>query len=237
MVRLKEKKLADIGFYINLEKRKDRKDNIESQFKKLNLTGVNRFNAITNLESPQLNCHKSHYVIYEEFLKTDKEILLVLEDDCLFLDVLYNESDKIIDDIYSVDWDIFWLGCKNRKPPVENKNNTYFTTSVSATQSYLIKRNLCEYLLKTYPIEDLYNTSIDELLCLSVYGLDVVNNPNKYNFYDLENPYLTLQRKFIALCYDEALTTQYHSYSDLWNNDNNYEEYITQGYPNKRKKL
>lgn len=236
MVLLKEKKLADLGYYINLERRVDRKEAIEGQFTKLNLTGVERFNAITKFQSPQLNCHKSHYTIYENFLKTNKEVLLVLEDDCLFLDVLYNESDKIIEDIYSVDWDIFWLGCKNRRPPIENRNNTYYTTSTSATQSYLIKRNFCEYILETYPIEDVKNTSIDELLCLSIYGLDVVKNPNKYNFYNLENPYLTLQRKFISLCYDEALTTQYHSYSDLWKNDNNYENYIKIGYPNKRKK-
>ena len=125
MVVLKEKKLADIGFYINLEKRKDRRDNIETQFNKLNLVGVTRFNATTGLQSPQLNCNKSHYTVFEEFLKTDKDVLLVLEDDCLFLDVLYNDSEQIIDDIYSVDWDIFWLGCKNRKPSLENKNNTY----------------------------------------------------------------------------------------------------------------
>jgi len=236
MVELKGQKLADIGFYINLEKRKDRRDNLESQFKKLNLTGIDRFNAIIGLENPQLNCNKSHYTIFENFLKTDKEILLVLEDDCLFLDPLYNESNEILNDIFSVDWDIFWLGCKNRKPSLENKNNTYYTTSTSHAQSYLIKRNLCKHILETYPFDSLHNILIDELLCLSMYGPDVVKNPNKYNFYNLENPYLTLPRKFISLCYDEALTTQYHSYSDLWNHSNNYEKYITQGYPNKRNK-
>ena len=237
MVELKGKKLADVGFYINLDKRKDRKENLESQFEKLNLSGINRFNGITGLQSPQLNCNKSHYTIFEEFLKTDKEVLLVLEDDCLFLDIIYNESDKIIEDIFSVNWDIFWLGCKNRRYPIEHKNNTFFTTSTSHAQSYLIKRSLCLHILKTYPFESLNNILIDELLCLSMYGPDVVKNPNKYGFYTLENPYLTLQREFISLCYDEALTTQYQSYSDLWKHSNNYEKYITQGYPNKRKKI
>jgi GR25 family glycosyltransferase involved in LPS biosynthesis len=237
MVELKGKKLSDSGFFINLDNRKDRKKNIESQFKKLGLTGVDRFSAVTGLGSPQLGCNKSHYTLFENFIKTDKEVLLVLEDDCLFLDVIYEESDKIIDDIYSVEWDIFWLGCKNRKDPIQNKNNTYLTTSTSHAQSYLIKKSLCEYILNTYPFESLNNILIDELLCLSMYGSDVVKNPNKYNFYNLENPYDTLERKFISLCYDEALTTQYHSYSDLWDHSNNYEKYITQGYPNKRKKI
>lgn len=236
MVTINGVKLSDSGFYINLEKRTDRKTIIESQFKKLNLFGINRFNAITELENPQLNCNKSHYSIFEEFLKTKDEVLLVLEDDCLFLDNFYSDYRQIIEDIYSVDWDIFWLGVKNRKPPLENRNNTYYTTSTSHTHSYLIKRNLCKYILETHPFNCLHNILIDELLCLSMYGPEIVKDPNKYNFYNLENPYLTLPRKFISLCYDESLTTQYHSYSDLWNHSNNYEKYITQGYPNKRKK-
>ena len=236
MVELKGKKIADSGFYINLEKRTDRKNNIESQLHKLGLVGVERFNAITSLRSPQLGCNKSHYTLFENFIKTDGEVLLVLEDDCLFLDVIYEESDEIINDIFSVEWDIFWLGCKNRRSPLPNKNNTYFTTSTSHAQSYLIKKKLCEHILNTYPFDSLNNILIDELLCLSMYGPDVVRYPNKYNFYNLENPYDVMERKFISLCYDESLTTQYNSYSDLWNHSNDYEKYITQGYPNKRKR-
>jgi GR25 family glycosyltransferase involved in LPS biosynthesis len=237
MITIKNKKLADSGFYINLENRIDRKIKIEEQLKEYDIIGVERFNALTHLESPQLNCTKSHYTLFENFLKTKGDVLLVLEDDCLFLDVLKKESDKIIDDIFSVDWDIFWLGAKNRRPPLENKNNTYFTTSTSHAHFYLIKRNLCEYIIKTHPFESLDNILIDELLCLSMYGTEVVKNPHKFNFYNLENPYLTLPKKFTSLCYDECLGTQYTSYSDLWKRENNYENYIKYGYPNKRKKI
>ena len=231
MVSINKVKIADVGYVINLDKRTDRLENIQTQFDDLNITGVQRFSAVDNLGSGPLNCKQSHYRVYEEFLKTDREVLLVFEDDCLFLDPLKTEYEKIINDIYSTDWDLYWLGCRNRRWPIHYKNKSYKVSSVSHTQSYLIKRNMCEYLLENYPINSHVTTAIDELLCLSIFGFDVTTDPNKFNFYQLDNPLNDLPTIFTSLCYEKSLTTQYASYSDLSNTQVDYEYYIKSSHP------
>jgi hypothetical protein len=81
-----------------------------------------------------------------KLIETDKEILLVLEDDCLFLDPMKFEYEEIFTQINSIDWDLYWLGCRNRRSPTFYKNKSYKVSSVSHAQSYLIKRNMCEYI-------------------------------------------------------------------------------------------
>lgn len=231
MVKIDDIKIADVGFYINLDFREDRKNKIENQLTDLNISGVNRFSAYSKYNSGPLNCKKSHYLLFEELLKTDFETLLVLEDDCLFLDYFSNDYKNILNNINNTNWDLFWLGCRNRRSPIYYENNCYKVSSVSHAQSYLIKRSFCEHILTTYPIDTEVSTAIDELLCLSIYGYDVVKNPNKYNFYDLDQPLNILPTKFISLCYEKSLTTQYASYSDLWKHNVDYEYYIINSFP------
>jgi len=231
MVSINKLKIADVSYVINLDKRIDRLKNIQKQFDELNIEGVQRFSAIDNLGSGPLNCKQSHYKVYEEFLKTDGDVLLVLEDDCLFLDPLKFNYNEIVNEINSTDWDLYWLGCRNRRSPVFYKNKSYKVSSVSHAQSYLIKRNLCEYILKTYPINIHLNTAIDELLCLLIYGYEVTSDPNKFNFYQLDNPLNHLPTIFTSLCYEKSLSSQYASYSDLQNMEVNYTEYIKNSHP------
>jgi GR25 family glycosyltransferase involved in LPS biosynthesis len=165
---------------------------------------------------------------------SEHETLLVLEDDCLFLDFLLEESDKIFDDINNTKWDLFWLGCRNRRTPLLKENNCYRVSSVAHTQSYLIKKDFAKHLLNTYPIypyDGHNNVAIDELLTLSIYGYDVVHNPNSVNFYNLDQPLDMLETHYTALCYERALTTQYSSYSDLWGYETQWEDYIIKSFP------
>jgi GR25 family glycosyltransferase involved in LPS biosynthesis len=233
MVEVINVKIADIGYYINLDKRTDRREKIEFQFKELHIFGVDRFSAYDKYSSGPMNCKKSHYLLYEELLKTDFESLLVLEDDCLFLDYFEENYESIFEEINNTEWDLFWLGCRNRRWPLHYKGNCYKVSSVSHTQSYIIKKKFCKLLLDTYPIEKYVTTAIDELLCLSIYGEDVVRDPNKYNFYNLDQPLDVLPTNYISLCYEKPLTTQYASYSDLWSTNVDYEKYIANSFPTK----
>ena len=231
MITINDIKIADLGYVINLDKRTDRLDKINQQMVDFNIKGVNRLSATDTLDSGPLNCKESHYRTYEEFLKTDGEVLLVLEDDCLFLDPLKLDTELILNNINNTDWDLFWLGCRNRRTPIPFKNKTYKVSSVSHAQSYLIKRELCEYLLENYPIDSHLTTAIDELLCLAIYGYDVTTNPNSVNFYQLDSPITELPTIFTSLCYEKSLTSQFASYSDLWHMDVDYTEYIKNSHP------
>jgi len=239
MVKFNDIKIADIGFYINLDIREDRKEKIESQLIDFNITGVERHSAFSKTNSPTLNCKTSHLQLMKKFLETDFETLLILEDDCLFLDVLKENGDEIFNEINNTDWDIFWLGCKNRRMPLKYKNNCYRVSSVSYAQSYLIRRKFCKFIMENYS-ESNFNgresfeqpSGTDELLSLAPYGIDVVAHPEKYDYYNLDQPLDVLPTIYTSLCYKYALTTQYSSYSNLWHFVVNYEEYIKQGFPN-----
>ena len=90
---------------------------------------------------------------------------------------------------------------------------------------------MCEYILKTYPIDSHVTTAIDELLCLLIYGYDVTTDPNKFNFYQLDSPISELPTMFTSLCYEKPLSSQFASYSDLQNMEVDYTEYIKNSHP------
>lgn len=231
MITINNFKFADTGFYINLDEREDRKLKIEEQFNRYNISGVERLSANKLTSSNPQNCKSSHYEAYRKFLESNNELLLVLEDDCLFLPYLYENIEKIHADIFSVEFDLFWLGCRNRRSPILYKNKCYRVQSVSHAQSYIINRKLCKYILSNFPEHNHNGLAIDELLCLVIFGYDVSMDPNKFNYYNLDSPLDSLPTEFLALCYERALTTQYKSYSDLWNVDADYESYLTSSFP------
>ena len=231
MISIKDSKIADIGFYINLDKRPDRKEKIEQQLSEFNILGINRHTANCSTDSGPTNCKLSHYEVYEKFLSSNENLLLVLEDDCLFLPQFTARSKEILNNIFSQSFDLFWLGCRNRRTPRLYNNHCYQVQSVSHAQSYLINRKLCKYIVETFPKNIEIGLSIDELLCLVPYGEDVARNPNRYEFYSLDSPIDVLSLHWTSLCYESALTTQYKSYSDLWHFDSDVESYITSSYP------
>jgi GR25 family glycosyltransferase involved in LPS biosynthesis len=231
MITINQYKFADIGFYINLDSRKDRKEKLEKQLDEYNISNVTRYSANSSTSSGPQNCKSSHYEIYRKFLDTEHQTLLILEDDCLFLPYLYSNTKKIYDDIFSLNFDLFWLGCRNRRWPKFYKNKCYQVQSVAHTQSYIINRKLCEYILKFFPEHGHNGLAIDELLCLVPFGYDIAYDPNKFKFYEMDNPLENLSTIFLSLCYERALTTQYQSYSDLWHTKTDYEYYISSSFP------
>lgn len=223
-------KIADIGFYINLDRRVDRNTQILSNLKDFYIEGVERHKANESTNSPQINLLKSTFEIYEKFLNSDAQTLLVLEDDCKFLEPLHKNRKEIFEDIYSTDWDIFWLGCVNRRTPVYYKNNCYQTASTSYAQSYLIKRNVCKLLLEKF--DSSFSTHYpDELLCLIAYGEDMAKNPSE--FYKADKPLEKYSTIFKSLCYKYPFSTQYNSHSDLTGNESGLETFISSYHPEK----
>jgi hypothetical protein len=228
MVTINDIKIADIGFYININERTDRREKIEKHLDDFNIKGVERLEGFTDTNSNTLNCKKSHYETYRKLLDSGHETVLVLEDDCLFSDVLKNRTEQILNDINSTDWDMFWLGCRNRRNTIPYKNNCYRVSSVSYAQSYLIKKNFAKNIIDNYPADQYVHIS-DEMLCLAAYNPDVVKDPSV--FYDLDQPLDVITPDWVSLCYQYPLSTQYASYSNLWHIDVDYAAYIKSSHP------
>ena len=58
-MKIFNKKIADKGFFINLEKSTDRLDNVNTQILKFKIDNLNRFEALTD-EMVQCSATKSH---------------------------------------------------------------------------------------------------------------------------------------------------------------------------------
>lgn len=72
-------------YFINLEKRKDRLEQIEEEIKKIspNLEKVTRINAVEK-EIGAIGCGLSHIKVLEDAIKNDYKQIIVLEDDFEF---------------------------------------------------------------------------------------------------------------------------------------------------------
>jgi len=79
------KNISDIKnvFYINLDYRLDRKQNVINELNKIGLTGT-RFNAIKN-QIGAIGCTMSHLEILKMAQKEDMDHVLIVEDDISFL--------------------------------------------------------------------------------------------------------------------------------------------------------
>lgn len=236
MITVNGEKLCDIGYYINLDKREDRKQKLLSNLETFNVKGVERYSARTDNSTAGINLVNTTLDIYKLFLKSDAETLLILEDDCQFLEPLNCESKQIISDINSVNWDLFWLGCHHRQSPVYVSNNCYRVSSVSYAQSYIIKKPFAKEVIDTIEEHGYIGGALpDEILCLLAYSRDIAVNPNKFDFYKHQKPLESFQTQFISLCYKYALSTQYNSYSDLWFFETTLNEFICSSHPEKYK--
>jgi hypothetical protein len=233
-------KIADIGRYINLDRRVDRNKKILDELDSKKITGIKRKSAHTGMHCGRSSIIATTFQLYQEFLKTGKDTMIVLEDDCKFIDRLYIERNKIFTDIYNSSWDLFWLGCHHRRPIRSRGNNCFQVSSPVYCQSYIIKRDLALSFVKDYnecnerdvSILDTSNAGLDELLCLYVNGgKDLVTNALSNGYYKLEQPLDIYKPKFIALCYKEPLSTQYNSRSDTTDTDTNLEDWLLTPYP------
>lgn len=111
-------------------------------------------------------CYLSHLGIMEEFLKTDKEYLMVFEDDSILCDnfqELVNQRVKYVPD----DWELLLLGYQivpgsfymkynNANDNIPIKNGYLSIVTFTGTYGMLIKRHCVEKLLKLLVPMDWY---------------------------------------------------------------------------------
>ena len=81
---------------INLKRRPDRLENFDRE---MNYIGWDYeiFEAID--KGSYVGCALSHQKIIEDFLNTDDEYIMVLEDDCFFMPYIENQLEKSLNDV------------------------------------------------------------------------------------------------------------------------------------------
>jgi hypothetical protein len=230
--------LADVGVYINLDNRQDRNEYFKNQLLYAGVKGVERRSAINSQHGGVSGLIETTFSIYNEFLETGKETMVIFEDDCKFLDTFKDNSKQICEDIANIEWDIFWLGGCNRRPARYIDNNCCQVSSFSYAQSYIITKKFAKSLVDAFSnpdkqdvdLFDVYHLGMDELLCLYAYSKDIARDALFNGFYDLDQPLDVYKPKHIALCYKEPLTTQVNDKSNITHVATTIEDWLASPY-------
>jgi GR25 family glycosyltransferase involved in LPS biosynthesis len=168
------KKLADIGFYINLDKSTDRKTNVENQIKKYEINGLERFSALTD-EMIQYSCTKSHLSVLNKSLKEGYETVFIAEDDFQIYDECYYNVDDIKninfeqvlnsvhEDLKNIEWDVVLLGCNPKSYIIKETDNLGVINKSTGAWAYLIKNTTFQFIIDNLNYKKDY-LAIDDFL-------------------------------------------------------------------------
>lgn len=172
MITILGKKIADKGYYINLDTSLDRKERAEEQINKYNIVGLERFSALTD-PFVQFSCTKSHLAIYEESLKNDVETIMIFEDDFQIHDTIkinnfeYSFGEvlsTLVEEMETVDWDVILLGCNPKTYLIPETNLLSLNFKSTGSWAYIIKKEAYKHILENSNYKRDY-IAIDDWLC------------------------------------------------------------------------
>ena len=168
------KKIADKGFFINLEKSSDRLNNVNSQIEKYKIDDLYRFEALTD-ELIQSSATKSHCKVFEKAKEENLEVVFVAEDDFQINDDCtysgdYNKKfiialNDVVRDIEKTKWDVILFGCNPKTSTVPVTSNLARVCKSTGAWAYIIKKRAYEYILENFNYRRDY-LAIDDILPL-----------------------------------------------------------------------
>lgn len=196
-------KLNDLSnsiYVINLKERLDRREHITDQLKKIDcenyilFEGVNgkKIDNPTKMPSGMFGLIKTYLNMYNDWKKSPKENILIIEDDCVFLDGFNEKLEEYFSNVPN-DWDMLYFGA-NHNYHMGEKTETINEKCIKLNNSYSAH---C-VLIKSHVFEEL------------IFGIQT---------FTIENDVMmaNLQKKYNAYSSSETLTTQLVSYSDIQN--------------------
>lgn len=137
-------------FYINLEKRKDRREEIE---KELNTFGLlyERFEAIETPGFGILGCGLSHLSVLKIAKNKGYKNILILEDDFTFL-VTKEEFEKLITKFFDehIDYNICMISYNLLKKTESEYDFLWKSLDVQTASGYIINSNYFDKLIDLY---------------------------------------------------------------------------------------
>jgi glycosyl transferase family 25 len=127
--------------YINLERRKDRLEQIQQELSIFPPEKVQRFNAISH-EKGAIGCSMSHIAVLEMAISQNWKNVLIVEDDMQWS----NFSEVILRSLLSQPYDVIGLGGTF----VRYNKHTYKASFFSTTTAYVISNHYYSVLLQNF---------------------------------------------------------------------------------------
>lgn len=199
------------GFYINLDKRTDRRIHIESELTHLGLqNNVRRFPAILNKDNPALGCTQSHLNCLEIARDNNWDLVWICEDDAFINDP--TEFNQALVRILSsrIQWDVILLGgvIIGDVMPV-NRACDKIITGCQTTTGYIVRRHYYDRLISN----------------IKEGGMKLSENPGERTKYAIDRYWIPLQQQHNwYILSKNATLTQYGGYSDIENQDVDYKQ-------------
>lgn len=199
-------KFFEIVRVINLDKRTDRKELYEQEFKRLGIT-AERFTAFEG-NNRHLAFNKSQYYCLKECVEKGYKTILILEDDIVFTDCIFLRD--ALNEIPEW-WDLLYLGANINGTKLERYSDHLFKIKNSFTThavGYSLK--MAKWIVENFPFyKDEYEKE----------GLTIYDEWLRVNVQEKFNCFLTY-----PMCAEQRI-----SFSDIWNVNADYSNCFRQG--------
>lgn len=195
--------------YINLEKRKDRNENILNELNKIGIVNPSRFNAI-EMTNGAIGCSMSHIKCIETAIKKDYEYVFICEDDISILNTeLFLENiNKFFNS--NIEWDVVLVAGNNMLPYIPVNNFCIKIYNCLTTTGYIVKKHYYEKLL----------TNFKEGVVM------LMKNQNNSKSYAIDKYWLKLQQNDNWYFLIPPTIIQKEDYSDIEKKITNFKKYM-----------
>ena len=152
--------LSNLGgvFYINLERREDRRVEIEEELLRYGIytgyTTVERFPAIDTPGKGIVGCTYSHLAVYKLAKERGYKNVLILEDDFVFIakkKEVYENLRKLFDSESKIEYDVCMLAYNNTQTALPTEYDFLLETVEAQTASgYIVNSSMYDRLIELY---------------------------------------------------------------------------------------
>ena len=162
--------------YINLDYRVDRRTVIEKVYEEMGLE-VERFDAVKlnpeDVENPfddpqwhnKMACTQSHFKCIKLAKDRGFKNIWIMEDDVTFVPDFLSKAQRVIDELKTVEWDMFFFGGEPNRKSIPHSDLLVRTNGVYGAHSYLVNHTFYDKLLGIsidHKISDIIYLSFDE---------------------------------------------------------------------------
>lgn len=196
----------DAIFYINLDHRKDRKENLIQQLEKLNVKKdkIFRIPAVLDPLNGARGCIISHINALDLAIEKNLSNVLILEDDCEFAQSR-TTINYLLDYFFKtvINWDVFFLGCG---PKIKEK-----------TKYKGVDRIIQAYLSHAYAINKHYFEILKRCYERGFTSLEKIPIYNRNYDTTLDREWHSLQKRDKWYMLEKIIAIQANSRSDIDN--------------------
>jgi glycosyl transferase, family 25 len=137
--------------FINLKHRKDRLEQINNEFDKMNFptNKIERIDAVNEKYNGHIGCCKSHIKTMNHIINNNYKYTLVFEDDFIFkvdANTFYKKIDRFLKD-YTDDWDVIQLASGYVSTEDTDNDDVKKVNHSSTSSAYIINRHFAPILL------------------------------------------------------------------------------------------